>query len=104
MSNSRVSHLKNQFEERLGKSTQEGTVEVRSRPCSMSLESNTQQIQALLESKAKEIQVCLECNTNQIKVRDGRIKFGEDVKLARYANTGEVEDWVEEVRTARESI
>lgn len=104
MSNSRVSYLKNQFEERIGKSTQEVTVEVKSRPCSRSLESNTMQIQALLESNAKEIQVCLERNTKEIQARDGRIKFGKDVELARYANTGKVEDWVQEVRTARESI
>lgn len=78
----RVSNFKNQSEEGFANSTQAETAETRSRPSSRSLGSNTSQLQA----------------------REGEISHGKDGESPRYANSGSVEDWVEEVRVARDSI
>lgn len=78
----RVSNFKNQSEENFANSTQAETTETRSRPSSRSVGSNTSQLQA----------------------REGKISHGKDGESPRYANSGSVEDWVEEVRVARDSI
>lgn len=82
MNQFRVSNFKNQFEENFTNGTQAETAETRSRPSSRSIDSNSSQLQA----------------------REGRISHGKDAESPRYANSGSVEDWVEEVRAARDSI
>lgn len=73
-----VSHFKKQFEGNFERSTQAGTAKGISPPSSRSLSGNTNHIQ------------------------DARISYVKDVEFFRYANTRNIEDWVEEVR--RESI
>lgn len=67
----RVSNFKNQRKDNFGKTTQAETVKATSRHSS-----------------------------RRFQVPDRRVCRGRDNELPRYSNTGNVEDWVEEVRIA----